>query len=102
MTGKATHKDKVEHPAESYRKPADLVRDEELSLEEKKKALDTWEQDARQLVTASNEGMEGRTRVPARTRTTSSTRCSTPSRSWELGRSPSQRTKFYSFVKGTL
>jgi hypothetical protein len=59
MTGKATHKDKVEHPAESYRKPADLVRDEELSLEEKKKALDTWEQDARQLVTASNEGMEG-------------------------------------------
>ena len=42
MTGKATHKDKVEHPAESYLKPADLVRDEELSLEQKKKAPDTW------------------------------------------------------------
>ena len=66
MTGKATHKDKVEHPAESYRKPADLVRDEGLSLEEKKKALDTWEQDARQLVTASNEGMEGEDAGPAR------------------------------------
>ena len=66
MTGKATHKDKVEHPAESYRKPADLVRDEELSLEEKKQALDTWEQDARQLVTASNEGMEGEAIGPDR------------------------------------
>jgi hypothetical protein len=66
MTGKATHKDKVEHPAESYRKPADLVRDEGLSLEEKKKALDTWEQDARQLVTASNEGMQGDNAGPGR------------------------------------
>jgi hypothetical protein len=30
-----------------------------LSLNEKKKALNTWEQDARQLLTASNEGMTG-------------------------------------------
>jgi hypothetical protein len=66
MTGKTTRQDKVEHPAESYRKPADLVCDEELSLEEKKKALDTWEQDARQLVTASNEGMEGEAAGPDR------------------------------------
>jgi hypothetical protein len=38
----------------------------QLSLEEKKKALDTWEQDARQLVTASNEGMEGEAAGPDR------------------------------------
>ena len=50
---------RIEHPAETYRKPLDVVRDEGLSLDEKKQALDTWEQDARQLVTASNEGMAG-------------------------------------------
>jgi hypothetical protein len=60
------HRHKVEHPAESYAKPADLVNDAELSLEEKQKALDIWEQDARQLVTASNEGMEGEDAGPDR------------------------------------
>ena len=59
-------KHKVEHPAENYAKPADVVRDEEISLDEKKKALDTWEQDARQLVTASNEGMEGEPSGPGK------------------------------------
>jgi hypothetical protein len=29
------------------------------SKQEKRQALDTWEQDARQMLTASNEGMEG-------------------------------------------
>jgi hypothetical protein len=50
--------DKIEHPEESFTRPANVVRDDELSLEDKKTALDTWEQDARQLITASNEGME--------------------------------------------
>ena len=50
---------KLERPAEEYARPIDVVHDEELTPEEKKRALDTWEQDARQLVTASNEGMEG-------------------------------------------
>src|SRR5262249_14549074 len=66
MTDKAAHKDKVEHPAQNYARPVDLVRDEELSLEDKKKALDVWEQDARQLVTASNEGREGEAIGPDR------------------------------------
>jgi hypothetical protein len=66
MSGKTAHQDKVERPAQTYARPADLVRDEELSLEEKQKALDTWEQDARQLVTASNEGMEGEAAGPDR------------------------------------
>ena len=50
---------KVENPATHFDKPQDVVQDKTLSTEEKKKALDTWEQDARQLLTASNEGMPG-------------------------------------------
>ena len=36
------------------------MKDSKLSNEEKREALNAWEQDARQLVTASNEGMPGR------------------------------------------
>jgi hypothetical protein len=50
---------KVENPQTHYRKPADVAADRKLSPKEKSKALDTWEQDARQLLTASNEGMAG-------------------------------------------
>jgi hypothetical protein len=38
---------------------SNIVKDRELSSEEIRDALDTWEQDARQLLTASNEGMSG-------------------------------------------
>jgi hypothetical protein len=51
--------EKVESPATTYDKPHDIVKDKELSHHEKKEALSTWEQDARQLMTASNEGMTG-------------------------------------------
>jgi hypothetical protein len=50
---------KVENPATHFGKPQDVIQDETLSEDEKKKALNTWEQDARQLLTASNEGMSG-------------------------------------------
>ena len=66
MTGRTAQHEKVEHPAEHYALPADLVCDEELTLEEKRTALDIWEQDARQLVTASNEGMPGEATGPDR------------------------------------
>jgi len=66
MAENSVHRHKVEHPADTYARPADLVNDDELSLEEKLKALDIWEQDARQLVTASNEGMEGESTGPDR------------------------------------
>ena len=60
MTRKlATKKQKVEKPAANFKKPGDIVKAKSLSSEEKKKALNTWEQDARQLLTASNEGMTG-------------------------------------------
>ena len=49
--------DKVENPAAHFDKPKKVVQDKALSHDEKKKALNTWEQDERQLLTASNEGM---------------------------------------------
>jgi hypothetical protein len=52
-------KDKVENPKTHFDKPKEVVKDNALSHEEKKKALNTWEQDERQLMTASNEGMHG-------------------------------------------
>jgi hypothetical protein len=51
---------KYEKPQNHYANASDIAADETLSPDEKKKALDTWEQDARQLLTASNEGMPGR------------------------------------------
>jgi hypothetical protein len=39
--------------------PDELTEDSALSLEEKIKALKIWEQDARQMLTASGEGMPG-------------------------------------------
>ena len=51
--------EKVEKPLTKYDAPHDILKDKELSDYEKKKALNTWEQDARQLMTASNEGMTG-------------------------------------------
>ncbi len=50
---------KVENPATHFDKPNDVVHDVTLCLDEKKTALDTWEQDSRQLLTASTEGMTG-------------------------------------------
>jgi hypothetical protein len=51
--------DKIEHPQAHYETPDDLINDQDLTPGEKKKALNVWEQDARQLLTASNEGMPG-------------------------------------------
>ena len=50
----------IDNPATIFENPSDVLDDSKLSHEEKKKALNAWEQDARQLMTASNEGMPGR------------------------------------------
>jgi len=52
-------KAKLEKPANHYESPEDITKDADLSPDEKRQALNTWEQDARQMMTASNEGMEG-------------------------------------------
>ena len=48
---------KIHNPKAEFDKPSDVVKDSELSQTEKKKALENLEQDAHQLITASNEGM---------------------------------------------
>ena len=53
------HDQKLESPSIIYASPAEICNDLALSPEEKKHALEVWEQDARQLLTASNEGMSG-------------------------------------------
>jgi hypothetical protein len=62
LFGRVKPKDvaKIDNPAVAFETPSDLVRDGSLTRREKKNALDTWDQDARQLMTASNEGMTGR------------------------------------------
>jgi hypothetical protein len=62
MTGRSrlsstTRRAKRNNPEPHFKTPADLASDPSLSSSEKKEALDTWEQDAHQLLTASNEGM---------------------------------------------
>ena len=48
---------KILNSQAEFDKPSDVVQDPELSQAEKKKALENLEQDARQLMTASNEGI---------------------------------------------
>lgn len=55
--GDAPSQLKVHNPLTEFDTPSDVVRDLRLSVAEKKEALDTLEQDAHQLLTASNEGM---------------------------------------------
>jgi len=51
--------DKIEHPQSHYATPDELTEDGALTLDDKIKALKIWEQDARQMLTASGEGMPG-------------------------------------------
>jgi hypothetical protein len=46
-------------PAGKYSTPAELVADPALSLTEKRRLLDEWEDDIRQRLVASEEGMTG-------------------------------------------
>jgi hypothetical protein len=57
---KKPNDEKVTNPSTEFEMPKDLIKDSDLSHADKRQALDTWEQDARQLMTASNEGMPGK------------------------------------------
>lgn len=50
---------KREHPGKTFAEPADVVADPDLSGRQKRDALDSMEQDARQLAIAAAEGMSG-------------------------------------------
>jgi aminopeptidase N len=59
MDGQFGSEAKVEQPHKAFEHPAEVVADPTLSKDEKRVALDSLEQDARQLVNASGEGMDG-------------------------------------------
>ena len=59
MTAPSDATGKVQKPATYFEAPSDVVADPALSVHEKREALDTLEQDARQLAEASTEGMAG-------------------------------------------
>ncbi len=59
MNEDRTTRAKVAKPHAHFEEPADIVIDPALSKDQKKKALDSVEQDARQLLDASSEGMSG-------------------------------------------
>jgi hypothetical protein len=58
--------EEIQHPQAHYETPHELIDDQDLSPEEKKTAFNVWEQDSRQMLTASNEGMPGSKEVISR------------------------------------
>ena len=50
---------KVDNPTAHYDHPIEVVHDDELSVEQKKEALDKLELDAKLLARADDEGMGG-------------------------------------------
>ncbi|WP_347547053.1 hypothetical protein [Roseomonas sp. CAU 1739] len=59
MSAPSDASEKAQKPATYFEAPSDVATDPHLSVGEKREALDTLEQDARQLAEASNEGMAG-------------------------------------------
>jgi hypothetical protein len=52
-------KEALVNPSKEFDKPKDVIESRELSRDEKKKALEQWEIDARLMQVASEEGMTG-------------------------------------------
>lgn len=59
MNAKSVGKSVVEDPKAHFNSPADLASDRKLSVKTKAAALAKWEQDARLLQVATEEGMAG-------------------------------------------
>lgn len=59
MSERAKSDAKVQKPSTHFDEPHEVVVDSSLSKAQKVEALDTLEQDARQLAEASHEGMDG-------------------------------------------
>lgn len=58
-----THQQQVENaiadPTRFYGSPMDVVRDDDLDTDEKRRILESWKKDAELLSTAQNENMTG-------------------------------------------
>ncbi|WP_129647133.1 hypothetical protein [Peristeroidobacter agariperforans] len=51
--------DAISDPTKEYRKPIDVVRDNELDVDEKLRILESWKKDAELLSVAQDENMAG-------------------------------------------
>lgn len=64
----SAHQEHVEQaisdPTRAYATPMDVVHDEDLSVEEKRRILESWKRDAQLLSTAQDENMAGGERSP--------------------------------------
>jgi hypothetical protein len=56
---KNSSSDVLENPASHFDSPSQILTANRLSDEQKKQALDAWEEDARRLSVATEEGMSG-------------------------------------------
>jgi hypothetical protein len=58
-----THQQQVENaiadPTRHYARPMDVVNDDELETDEKRRILESWKKDAELLSTAQDENMAG-------------------------------------------
>jgi hypothetical protein len=63
MPPMATHEQQIENaiadPTRYYARPMDVVNDEELDAEQKRRILESWKKDAELLSTAQDENMAG-------------------------------------------
>lgn len=63
MRAMETHEQQVENaisdPTRYYARPMDVVNDDELEPEEKRRILESWKKDAELLSTAQDENMAG-------------------------------------------
>ena len=75
-------------PAAHFPAPADVAGDARLSPRQKRAALATWEQDARQLAVATEEGMSGG--EPARLDEVKVAQADLPGRAQRAARSPAK------------
>jgi hypothetical protein len=59
----ATHQEHVESaisdPTRHYTRPMDVVNDDDLETDEKRRILESWKKDAELLSTAQDENMSG-------------------------------------------
>jgi hypothetical protein len=59
MPDKTPVKDAINNPTRHFNSPKEVIEDPTLSERDKKKVLDSWEEDARRLSVATEEGMGG-------------------------------------------
>lgn len=59
MTQQERVENAISDPTREYQRPMDVVNDGKLSVEEKRKILESWKKDAQLLSTAQGENMAG-------------------------------------------